>query len=74
MAPEPKRHLSYKKKNTQKKHSVKTQTHGEGGYVKAEPEIGVMLQTGYALGHQTVEDPRKDSLPENWKEHSPANT
>lgn len=29
MAPKPKRHLSYKKKHTEKEHDVKTQTHEE---------------------------------------------
>lgn len=74
MAPNPKRHLCPIRGRTQREQDVKTQALEEGGYVKAEPEIGVMLQTGDTLGHQTLEDTRKDSLPENWKEHGPANT
>lgn len=49
MAPNPKTHLCPIRRRTQREHDVKTQTLEEGGYVKAEPEIGVMLQTGDAL-------------------------
>lgn len=53
---------------------MKSQTHGGDGYVKIEAGIGVMLQTRECFGPPELEEARMESIPEDWKEHGPANT